>query len=51
MIPLDQNLDVGNVTSRSVIGLSAGRTCYYRVRAHDSGGTSVNSNVVSVTTL
>ena len=46
-----QNIDVGNVTSRSVIGLSAGRTCYYRVRAHDSGGTSVNSNVVSVTTL
>lgn len=46
-----QNLDVGNIASRSVSGLSAGRTYYYRVRAHDSGGTSVNSNVVSVTTL
>jgi hypothetical protein len=46
-----QNLDVGNVTSRSVSGLSAGRTYYYRARAHDSGGISVNSNVISVTTL
>ena len=46
-----QNLDMGNVINRSVGGLSAGRTYYYRVRAHDSGGTSVNSNVVSVTTL
>ena len=46
-----QNLDVGSVTSRSVSGLNAGRTYYYRVRAHDSGGTSVNSNVISVMTL
>jgi Fibronectin type III domain len=46
-----QNLDLGNVTSRSVSGLSVGRTYYYRVRAHNSGGTSVNSNVISVTTL
>ena len=46
-----QNLDVGSVISRSVSGLNAGRTYYYRVRAHDSGGTSVNSNVISVMTL
>jgi phosphodiesterase/alkaline phosphatase D-like protein len=46
-----QNLSVGNVISRSVSGLSAGRTYYYRVRAHTSGGTSVNSNVISVTTV
>ena len=46
-----QNLSVGNVISRSVSGLSAGRTYYYRVRAHTSGGTSANSNVISVTTV
>jgi hypothetical protein len=46
-----QNLSVGNVISRSVSGLSAGKTYYYRVRAHTSGGTSVNSNVISVTTV
>jgi phosphodiesterase/alkaline phosphatase D-like protein len=46
-----QNLGVGNVISRSVSGLSAGRTYYYRVRAHTSGGTSVNSNVISVATV
>jgi hypothetical protein len=46
-----QNLDVGNVISRSVSGLTAGRTYYYRVRARDSGGISVNSNVISVATV
>jgi hypothetical protein len=46
-----QNLVLGNVISRSVSGLSAGRSYYYRVRAHNSAGTSGNSNVISVTTL
>ena len=46
-----QNLDLGNVMSRSVSGLSAGRAYYYRVRAHNSAGTSGNSNVISVATL
>ena len=46
-----QNLDLGNVISRSVSGLSTGRSYYYRVRAHNSAGTSGNSNVISVTTL
>jgi autonomous glycyl radical cofactor GrcA len=45
------NLDLGNVTSRSVTGLSANTTYYYRVRAYNTGGTSANSNVITVATL
>src|SRR6266516_2710994 len=46
-----QNLNVGNTTSRSVTGLNANTTYYYRVRAYNGSGTSGNSNVVNVTTL
>ena len=46
-----QNLNVGNTTSRSVTGLNASTTYYYRVRAYNASGTSGNSNVVHVTTL
>ena len=46
-----QNLNVGNTISRSVTGLNASTTYYYRVRAYNASGTSGNSNVVSVTTL
>jgi phosphodiesterase/alkaline phosphatase D-like protein len=46
-----QNLNVGNVTSRSVTGLNASTAYYYRVRAYNGGGTSGNSNTISVTTL
>jgi hypothetical protein len=50
-VPGYQNLGVGNVLSRSVSGLNASTTYYYRVRARNSFGTSGNSNVVSLTTL
>lgn len=46
-----QNIDVGNATSRSVGGLSAGTTYYYRVRAVGADGVSASSNVRPVTTL
>ena len=46
-----QNLDVGNMTNRSVIGLSGSTAYYYRVRAYGAGGTSGNSGAIKVTTL
>jgi collagen type VII alpha len=44
------NLSVGNVTNLSVTGLTCG-IYYYRVRANNTCGTSVNSATISVTTL
>lgn len=46
-----QNKNVGNVTSFSLTGLNRDRTYYYRVRAYNSGGSSVNSNTISFKTL
>src|SRR5437867_3785750 len=43
------NLNVGNVTTYAVTGLTAGTTYYYRLRAVDAGGTGANSNTISVT--
>ncbi len=37
------NLDVGNVTSYAVTGLTPATTYYYRVRANNSAGTSADS--------
>jgi hypothetical protein len=45
-----QDLDVGNVLSRSVTGLSANTIYYYRVRAYSGSGTSGNSGTISLTT-
>jgi fibronectin-binding autotransporter adhesin len=43
-----QDLDVGNVLSRNVSGLSWGPTHYYRVRAYNANGTSGNSATIAV---
>src|SRR3712207_7448110 len=45
-----QDLDVGNATSRSVTGLSAGTTYYYRVRAYtgDRKSTRLNSSHANI---
>ena len=49
-VPGYENLNVGNVLSYNVnTNLTANTTYYYRVRAV-SGGTSANSNTISVTT-
>lgn len=50
-VPGFQNLNVGNVTTYTVSGLSSSKTYFYRVRAYNTGATSLNSNVINVTTL
>jgi hypothetical protein len=45
------NLDVGNVLTLNVTGLTAGTSYYYRIRAYNSCGTSVSSNIITYATL
>jgi len=42
------NYDVGPVISYEVIGLTPGSSYFYRVRAYNSGGDSIDSNIISV---
>lgn len=45
-----EDLNVGNVTSYEVNGLTANTTYYYRVRAVSTNSTSANSDIEDVTT-
>lgn len=45
-----QNLNVGNVTTYQVTGLSPNKNYFYVVRAIDGGSPSVNSNEIAATT-
>jgi hypothetical protein len=49
-VPEYNNLNVGNVTMYNVMGLTCNINYYYRVRAGNPCGTSLNSNIISVTT-
>lgn len=44
------DLDVGNVVTYSVTGLTGGTTYYYRVRSYNASGTSLSSNTITVVT-
>jgi hypothetical protein len=46
-----QNLDVGNVLSRSLTGLNPASSYYYRVRAYNTNGTSTNSVTIAAATV
>jgi hypothetical protein len=48
ILPAYNNLNVGNVTSYKVTGLTSGNTYYYRVRTNAACGQSVNSNTVKI---
>jgi len=43
--------DVSNVTTTSITGLTENKTYFYRIRAYNTGGSSPNSNAITITTL
>ena len=45
-----QDLDVGNFTRQDVPGLAANTFYYYRLRAYNGNGPSLNSNIIKVKT-
>ena len=45
------DLNVNDVTAYAVTGLASNTTYYYRLRAASAGGSSMDSNVISLTTL
>jgi len=45
------NVDVGNVTTRSITGLTPGTNYFYRIRSVNACGTSANSVTITATTL
>ena len=45
------NLDVSNVNTYAVSGLTGGATYYYRIRAFNASGTSSNSGTVTILTI
>jgi len=49
-VPGYNNLAVGNVISFTVTGLEMDTIYYYRVRAANAGGSSTNSNTISIST-
>ncbi len=50
ILPAYNNLNVGNVTTFTVEGLTILSTYYYRVRGVNSNGTTASSNVITVHT-
>lgn len=49
-VPGFQNRDVGNVLTAIVVNIAPLTTYHYRLRAYNAGGTTINSNVIHVTT-
>ncbi len=47
-VPGYNNKDVGNVTTLNITGLNPGNRYYYRLRSYNGGGTSDNSNTITV---
>jgi len=50
-VPGYGNLNAGNVQTINVLGLAGGTNYFYRVRGSNVGGTSGNSNIISLTTV